>query len=344
MAPSTALILSTFLSTLPPTLASPIASNPHTLTKRSPSPHTLGIGFAIALSLLLLASLTFYLGVLHGRTGTWVFWRARAPPSLRSLSPLGKEKPHPLDPATFKQQISAPVEMMHSTALPELSPIAAAGAPPRYAELSSPVAAAPPPLELAALEKTLHAYEMGPTTPRRPPSVASRTSVVSRSFYSSRKSSVASSGKSVGEARGVSFLSSRKSSVATVGRGRVSVRSVRSVKSMAGGRRGKSVYSCKEAPPRVGSWVERERKSWFCRGAMEVESEVKKGRGGDMEEQMASAPAPASATVVMEGGDGEKRGTMDWSGMEWLSKVYGERKSRRLSGMRSFYIPDAEEK
>lgn len=337
MAPSTALVLSTFLSALPPTLASPIAS------KRSPSPHNLGMGFAIALSLLLLASLTFYLGVLHGRTGTWVFWRARAraPPSLRSPSPLGKEKPHPLDPATFKQQISAPVEMMHSTALPELSPIAAAGAPPRYAELSSPVAPAPPPLELAALEKALHAYEMGPTTPRRPPSVASRTSVVSRSFYSSRKSSVASSEKSVGEARGVSFLSSRKSSVATVGRGRVSVRSV---KSMAGGRRGKSVYSCKEAPPRVGSWVERERKSWFCRGAMEVESEVKKGRGGDMEEQMASAPAPASATVVMEGGDGEKRGTMDWSGMEWLSKVYGERKSRRLSGMRSFYIPDAEEK
>jgi hypothetical protein len=280
--PSTLLLL---LAAILPTIdASPITPETYLLHKRSSSPRNIGIGFAIALSVLIVASIIFYLGVQRGRTGTWFCWRAPLP-SLGSTSPI--------DTDMLKSRISSPIQM-HSSALPELSPIEAQ---PRFAELPSPLEEKATFLELAATtEKAV--FEMGQTSPRRPPSVAS-FSLEDKSFYSSRKSSIA-----------------------TVYR-----KSVASVKTS-----GKSVYSTQERPPQVNSWFDR--KSWFCRGAMEVEDEEKKIRGKDE-----SVIAPPPAAVVADTVEPNRtQSTMDWSGMEWLTKVYTGRKSRRLSGMRSFYI------
>lgn len=132
-------------------------------------------------------------------------------------------------------------------------------------------------------------------------------------------------------AEGKSFYSSRKSSFATAYR-----KSVASVKTT-----GKSVYSTHEKPPRVNSWFER--KSWFCCGAMEVEDEEKKIRGKEGSEDVVAAPivSPPPKAVLADREEAERRQTaMDWSGMEWLAKVYNGRKSRRLSGMRNFFISD----
>ncbi|KAJ4346617.1 uncharacterized protein N0V89_010548 [Didymosphaeria variabile] len=302
-------------SILPTTAASPITPETHILHKRSPSSHNIGIGFAIAISVLTLASLIFYLGVQRGRTGSWFCWRTPIP----SLPASPTEKAQPVSTDTLKSRISSPIQML-SSALPELSPLEAQ---PPFAELSSPAEEKEKPkpkfLELSTTEKGV--FEMGQASPRRPPSVAT---VEEKSFYSSRKSSLST----------------------------VYARSVASVKT-----RGKSVYSTHERPPKVTSWFDR--RSWFCRGAMEVEDEEKKIRGwgedADVEDVGSSVAAPPAAEVKDVGGtvaappaagiaeplEAHKRqSTMDWSGMEWLTKVYNGRKSRRLSGMRSFYIGD----
>lgn len=161
-------------------------------------------------------------------------------------------------------------------------------------------------LELSASDKSV--YEMGQPSLRRPSSTLSTA--------------------------GKTFYSSRKSSIATVYR-----KSVASVKTT-----GKNVYSTSEKPPKVvSSWFDR--KSWFCQGAMEVEDEEKRIRGKDSAEDLdVNIPEPPPPTAVVEWREGEHRGTMDWSGMEWLTKMYNERKSRRMSGMRSFYIPGGDEK
>ncbi|KAL1597143.1 hypothetical protein SLS60_008725 [Paraconiothyrium brasiliense] len=283
-------------SILPTITASPITPETYILHKRSPSSRNIGIGFAIALSVLILASLIFYLGVQRGRTGTWFCWRTPIS-SIRPSSPAEKVQ---IDTETLKSRISSPIHML-SSALPELSPIEVQ---PHFAELSSPVEEKekdkPAFLELSATEKAV--FELGQPSPRRPPSVAT---LEEKSFYSSRKSSIS-----------------------TVYR-----KSMASVKT-----RGKSVYSTHERPPKVNSWFDR--RSWFCRGAMEVEDEEKKVRGredADVKDgsNVASPPlAVVADTVRVEKG----QSTMDWSGMEWLAKVYNGRKSRRLSGMRSFYI------
>ncbi|KAK3207811.1 hypothetical protein GRF29_96g492176 [Pseudopithomyces chartarum] len=290
MAPLTVSILSLLLSYSLTAIASPIPTEPHTLHKRSPSPRNIGIGFAIAISLLIFASFIFYLGVQYGRTGSWLLWRHHLPTT---------DKLPILDTDTLKGRISSPIQM-HSSALPELSPVEAQ---PRFAELS-PMDPKKP-LELSASEKSV--YEMGLPSLRRPSSVDS--------------------------SRGKTFYSSRKSSIATVYR-----KSVASVRT-----NGKSIYTSSEKPPKVSSWFDR--KSWFCQGAMEVEVEEKRARGKDgvegVDESILETPAPAA---VLEWKQGEKTDTMDWSGMEWLTRMYDERKSRRESGMRSFYIAGRDEK
>lgn len=293
----TSLLLLLLASILPSISASPIALKTHIHHKRAPSSHNIGIGFAIALSVLFLASTIFYLGVQRGRTGTWFSFRA-APPT---------EKSHPtIDTDMLKSRISSPIQM-HSSALPELSPLEAQ--PPQYAELPSPMEEKEKPsfLPLSATQEK-EVFEMGIPSPRRPPSVASTEYAEGKSFYSSRKSSFATAYR----------------------------KSVASVKTT-----GKSVYSTHEKPPRVNSWFER--KSWFCRGAMEVEDEEKKIRGKEGGEDVVAVPvvAPPPKAVVADREEVDRRQTaMDWSGMEWLAKVYNGRKSRRLSGMRSFFISD----
>ncbi|KAK7180940.1 hypothetical protein DPSP01_000594 [Paraphaeosphaeria sporulosa] len=277
-----------------PAAASPITPETYLLHKRSASPHNIGIGFAIGLSVLLVASIIFYLGVQRGRTGTWFCWRA--PLASLSPAPLG-EKAHPINTDMLKSRISSPIQM-HSSALPELSPVEVQ---PRVAELPSPLEEKPKFLELSATnEKAI--YEMGLASPRRPPSAAS---MEEKSFYSSRKSSIATAYRK-------SFASVKTS--------------------------GKSVYSTQERPPKVNSWFDR--KSWFCRGAMEVEDEEKKIRGkGAAEDEDTRVLAPPPTAVIADEAEADRRQShMDWSGMEWLTKVYNGRKSRRLSGMRSFFI------
>jgi hypothetical protein len=270
--PALLLLLAAILPTI---AASPITPQTHLLYKRSSSPRNTGIGFAIALSVLLVASIMFYLGVQRGRTGTWFCWRA------------------PTDPDMLKSRISSPIQT-HSSALPELSPVQAQ---PRFAELPSPLEEKPRFLELsAATERAV--FEMGQASPRRPPSVAS-WSLEDKTFYSSRKSSIATACR----------------------------KSVASVKTS-----GKSVYSTRERPPQANSWFDR--KSWCCRGAMEVEDEEKKIRGKDD----AGIALPPAAVVVDRSELDRTQSIMDWSGMEWLTKVYTGHKSRRLSGLRSFYI------
>ncbi|KAL5420368.1 hypothetical protein PMIN04_006540 [Paraphaeosphaeria minitans] len=281
------------LAAVIPAAASPITPEAY-LHKRSTSPHNIGISFAIGISVLLVASIVFYLGVQRGRTGTWFCWRA----PLASLSPASpSEKTHTLDTDMLKSRISSPIHM-HSSALPELSPVEVQ---PRVAEFKSPLEEKSKLLELSATtEKAV--FEMGLASPRRPPSAAS---MEGNSFYSSRKSSIASAYRK--------SLASEKTS-------------------------GKIVYSTQERPSKVNSWLDR--KSWFCRGAMEVEDEEKKIRGRDGTEGEGTAVlAPPLAAVMADEVEAEGRQShMDWSGMEWLAKVYNGRKSRRLSGTKSFFI------
>lgn len=186
----------------------------------------------------------------------------------------------------------------HSSALPELSPLEVR---PQYVELPSPLEEKLKFLELSATtEKAV--FEMGLASPRRPPSAAS---MEGRSFYSSRKSSIVTAYR----------------------------KSIASVKTTGSG-----VYSTQERPPKVHSWYDR--KSWFCRGAMEVEDEEKKIRGRfDTEAEAADVVTPPPTAVIADSDDTERgQSHMDWSGMEWLTKVYNGRNSRRLSGMRSFFI------
>ncbi|KAF2445968.1 hypothetical protein P171DRAFT_277167 [Karstenula rhodostoma CBS 690.94] len=285
--PSLLLLLAAIL----PAAASPITPETYLLHKRSASPRNTGIGFAIAISILLVASIIFYLGVQRGRTGSWFCWRA----PLGPISP--HERAHPIDTDMLKSRISSPIQM-HSSALPELSPVEVQ---PRVAELPSPLEEKPTFLELSATTEKA-AFEMGLASPRRPPSAAS---IECKSFYSNRKSSIATA-----------YRKSAASAKTT----------------------GKSLYSTQERPPNVNSWFDR--KSWFCRGAMEVEDEEKKIRGRDgAEGEGASGVAPPPAAVIADRDDAERRqSNMDWSGMEWLTKVYDGRKSKRLSGMRSFFI------
>ena len=305
LASTLALLLSI---SVPTTLASPMPPSFHALHKRSPSPRNIGIGFAIAISVVIFVGIVFYLGVQRGRTGTWFCWRdpLPCPPN---------EKVKVMDSNALKSRISSPIHM-YSSALPELSPVEAQPkfaelspmeAKPKFAELPSPLEEKSKFLELSAVDGAV--LEMGPASPLRPPSVVS---TASKSFYSSRKSSVATAYR----------------------------KSVASVKTT-----GKSVYSTSEKPPNVNSWFDR--KSWFCKSALEVEDEEKKIRR--KEDNVAAEPsvhnlAAPTAAVVVDRKEGEGRGTMDWSGMEWLSKVYNDRKSKRLSGMRSFYIPGSDEK
>ncbi|KAF1979825.1 hypothetical protein BU23DRAFT_549019 [Bimuria novae-zelandiae CBS 107.79] len=302
-------LLSLLVAFVPTATAWPIASGPQNVRKRDTSPRNVSIGFAIAISVLIFASVIFFLGVQRGRTGTWFCWREPLP-SFRPCSP--SENTQVIDTDTLKSRISSPLQM-HSSALPELSPVEAQ---PRFAELS-PMGATPKALELATSEKAV--FEMGLASPRRPPSVISKAS---KSSYSSRKSSIATAYR----------------------------KSVASVKTT-----GKSVYSTSEKPPKVNSWFDR--KSWFCRGAMEIEDEEKRMRGDEAAEgPSACTLAPPTTAVVASKniGEIEGRATMDWSGMEWLTKVYDGRKSRRLSGkdvdddkesgMKSFYIPGSDEK
>lgn len=92
----------------------------------------------------------------------------------------------------------------------------------------------------------------------------------------------------------------------------------------------KSVYSTQERPPRVNSWFDR--KSWCCKDAAVVEDEEKRVRGEESS-VVGHVMAPQAAVVV----DRRESG-MDWSGLEWLSKVYNGRKSKHLSGLKSLYI------
>lgn len=286
------------LVTVLPAAASPITPETYLIRERSTSPHNIGIGFAIGISVLLIASIIFYLGVQRGRTGTWFCWRA----PLASLRPTSScEKSHPIDTTKLKSRISSPIQM-HSSALPELSSV---DVQPRIAELPSPLEEKPRFLELSATpEKAV--FEMGLASPRRPPSAVS---MEGKTFYSSRKSSIATVYRK-------SFASAKTS--------------------------GKSVYSTQERPPKVSSWFDR--KSWFCRGAMEVEDEEKRIRGADKLGGAGTAvlAPPPTAVVADEAERGREESHMDWSGMEWLTKVYNGRKSRRLSGMRSFYIAGEE--
>lgn len=289
-------LIALLIALIPTITALPVTSE-HTLHKRSSSAYNVGIGFAIAISILIFASVVFYLGVQRGRKGTWFCWREPLP----SSSPTSRsEMIHVIGTEVFKNRISSPIQT-HSSALPELSPLEAQ---PKYVELST-VGTKPKFLELSASE--LAVFELAQPSPKRPPSVVSTSS---KTFYSSRKSSIATAYR----------------------------KSVASLKTNS-----KGVYSTTEKPPKVNSWFDR--KSWFCRGAMEVEDEEKRLKSkNSVGASIDTLLQPPAAVAILDCKKAEERDTMDWSGMEWVAKVYDERRWKRLSGMRSFYIPDNDEK
>lgn len=222
---STILIFLSLLSILPSAQSHPLPTAA-SLSKRTPRAHTIGVGFAITLSTILLAILIFYLGVRRGRAGTWFCWRD-ASPSLTST------------PST-RPRISCPVPI-HSSALPELSPV---NAPPAFAELD------------VGAEKAV--YELGIPSPQRPLSAATQTSG--------------------GEKRKSLFLAQRA---------RKSLLAVKAGRKSGAERRSRST---------ARSGVER--KSWFCRSALEVEDEERRLRRGERgSEELPAYPGP----VVIRG-------------------------------------------
>ncbi|KAF2878005.1 hypothetical protein BDV95DRAFT_613649 [Massariosphaeria phaeospora] len=72
--PSLSLLLLTLLS---PIIAHPAPPHPapHTLAPRSQPSRTIGVGFAIAISIIVFAIIVLHLGIERGRSGTWRFWR-----------------------------------------------------------------------------------------------------------------------------------------------------------------------------------------------------------------------------------------------------------------------------
>ncbi|KAF2789716.1 hypothetical protein K505DRAFT_90436 [Melanomma pulvis-pyrius CBS 109.77] len=62
----------TFAHPLPPTtLSETTTSTPHTLSKRSPDSHKIGINLCITLSIIICAALFFFLGMRRGRSQSW---------------------------------------------------------------------------------------------------------------------------------------------------------------------------------------------------------------------------------------------------------------------------------
>jgi hypothetical protein len=128
----------------------------HTLQKRSStSKRTIGISFAIAISLLVLIAITFYLGMRRERKGTWSCWRdAASTPNNNTNNKISELEESP-EPSRLRSRISCPFALASSAPveldLSPISPLQTAQAP-RYLELPA----------------TKEIYEMGMPSPRRP--------------------------------------------------------------------------------------------------------------------------------------------------------------------------------
>jgi hypothetical protein len=113
------------------------------LLKRGPSGHTVGVGFAITISIIVFAAVVFYLGVRRGQTGTWYCWRD---PPESSHGSTDDEKIEPSRRQDIKSTIGFPA-LQRATVPIELSPVEAK---PTFLELPT--------------EKL---YELGEKSPRR---------------------------------------------------------------------------------------------------------------------------------------------------------------------------------
>ncbi|KAF2245006.1 hypothetical protein BU26DRAFT_522704 [Trematosphaeria pertusa] len=290
MTPTLPLVLPLLLSTLATIAAFPLPIEPRALSKRSPSSHDVGVGFAITISIIIFAAIVFYLGVRRGQTGTYFCWRNPPAVPLRSPTSLS-EKISIVDPHQFKSRISCPVPI-HSSALPELSPVDVQPAP-RFLELSS---------EPKAI------YEMGQPSPRH----TKRPSADRKSHFDrcSRSRSSSSSAKRYTTA-------SRKS---------------QSPKRHTTASRKSQSPKCHTMASRKSRGADRkslfDRKSWFCKSAMEVESEAREKSPLDEDERGVDPPSYPGSVMLRPETEAE-RGEMDWSGMEWLRRVYVGRKSMK---------------
>jgi hypothetical protein len=136
------------LLTAPSALAIP-AQHVHIYTKRSSSSSAVGTGFTIAISMILLAGMFFYLGMRRERAQSWRLWRA-AP--YTHNSPNGPYTPRSPREHSLKSSISCPLAVSSSAPVhPVPHPVEAADPTVTY-------------LELPCKE----VYEMGMPSPRRP--------------------------------------------------------------------------------------------------------------------------------------------------------------------------------
>ncbi|KAF3010882.1 hypothetical protein E8E13_009611 [Curvularia kusanoi] len=241
--------------------ASPLPHS-HGLGKRNTTSQNVGSGFAIAICVVLLAGIFYYLGMRHERTKLW-FQKRRATPA--------PDPDHDPKASTegrgHKRQISCPLAVSSSAPIkPYDDPIEAPAPSIRCYEL--PI-------------KEVH--EMGLPSPRKPPPRASWLSVDRKPWWlkypeqDGRRESAATSRQSVGTSRSKSLR----------------------------------------------SWLRSERNMEAVQESMPIRSPA------------ASVPAPPPAVVHVKPKctDEEERKSdgstlMDWSGLDYVRKIYVERKSR----------------
>jgi hypothetical protein len=316
------------LSALPSTNAHPL-SNSKSLSKRGASPENIGLGFGLSFSVIIFACLVFYLGVRRGQTGSWAFWKKRSPPLSRSPTVLSaKFSVADPDQHSNRARISMPVPM-HSTTIPNPSPV----------QQKEKYKKTPEYLELEAA--TNHViFELGENTPRRPPSSMTR-----KSFFSTRTDA---------KSERYSFAPSRQPSTRSTRSYRKSISSRKSMHSRCG--------SDESVPPMPTTMLGNfGRQSWFGKSARDEDVRRAEQQRDEEDENEAGAlppyPGPTLQRVERRASvyeqeeeefitrvptsTHESRKTkkvesgMDWTGMEWLRKVYTERKS--VWGLKSFH-------
>lgn len=239
--------------------------------KRGTTPQNIGSGFAIAICVVILAVVFYYLGMRHKRTKSWLKKR-KAPAALEAPATESTT-----DGQRHKRQISCPIAVASSAPIkPCDDPVEAATASLRCYEMP-----------------TKEVYEMGLPSPKKPPSRVSWLSLDRKPWW------LTNAGKEGG-----------RHSVKTSGS-----------KSMRTWFRSDSIVSVPE---------DRSMRTWFRSDSV-----------GTMPEHMPtstpSSPPPVPKVALSDtpraiNDNGERRSDgstlMDWSGLDYVRKIYVERKSR----------------
>ncbi|CAI6335395.1 unnamed protein product [Periconia digitata] len=173
-------------ATVTTTNALPIWEHHGQVQRRSPESQKdrITMGFGIAIAIIVIATLVFYLGLRRGQTGTWLWWRTRASESLpkptRSLESYSRSaslNSAKLSRSKSNQSIStisiSTPEPVHISTFPIVSPVQEDF--PRDRQSSQHQPESVPRVHARPTVFTHKVYELRDSVPTMPPSIAKPT-------------------------------------------------------------------------------------------------------------------------------------------------------------------------